>query len=244
MANMERFFSLRLFTGTSKKLIIGILLVFMQLSFYTQNVQSSSLLRFPLWYVMEEAPTLSGAQAGEQSVFSTATQGIRELAPFFIEGLVYGWEFSYTPSDNVRGVKEYFEMSSIITIPADDYNLRYTDSYVTSSESVIESWVEYDLSQRMVYERQRWHSASFPTIGGSGAASVFDGVDSVKIACEMAAKSAIREYARNIVKNKPKEIIGKILLVDFPRYYIDAGKYVADLDFFLNVSKIVEYTIY
>ncbi len=237
MARMERFFSL--------KVLIPICILFFSMGVgFSQNVESSSLLRFPLWFVMEESPSIVKEGIVTDSVFSPATSGIKTLSPFFIEGLVYGWEFSYTPSDNVRGVKEYFEMKSIITINNDDKNLRYTDSFVTSNASVVESWVEYDLTQRMIHERQRWHTASYPTIGGKGEASVFDGIMSVQYACEDAAKNAIRSYARNIVKNKPKEIQGKILLTDFPRYFIDAGKYVADLDFFLNVSKIVEYTTF
>ncbi len=238
---MERFVQVSLSSLRKKFLSVSIMLL-VGAMLAGQNIASSALLRFPLWYVLEESPLNARPLKDNENEFFFATSGIRELTPYFIEGLVYGWEFSYTPSDNLRGVKEYFEIKSIVQVDKNDPRFRYTDSFVTNNASVVESWVEYDLDEKMMHERRRWHGASFPTIGGIGSASVFDGIGSVKTACEAAAKNAIREYAVNITKNKPKEINGKILLVDFPRYYIDAGKYVADLDFFLNVSKIVEYT--
>ncbi len=245
MASLERFFSLRLLFGLkSSKLIVTLFVLLLQSIGHTQNIVSSPLLRFPVWFVLEESPSLTSPLSQDVSVFSPAAEGIRDLAPFFIEGLVYGWEFIYTPSDIVRGVSEYFEIVSIVSVDANDPNIRFTDSIVTSDASVVESWIEYDLTKRMIYERYRWHVGAFPSVGGIGEASVFDGIESIRIACESAAKNAIRDYARTIEKNKPKEIQGSIFLTDFPRYYIDAGKYVADLDFFLNVSKIVEYTTF
>ncbi len=245
MARMERFFSIKKHSKKGLRVRFVCLLVILNAFFaYAQNIVSSPLLRFPIWFVMEEAPSISTRLDENESIFTPAADGIRALSPFFVEALVYGWDFTYTPSDNTRGVSEYFEIVSIITIENDDENLRYTDAIIADEESVVESWVEYDLTKRMVYERHRWHTGGYPSIAGRGESSVFEGVEGVMLACEEAAKNAIRNYARDVVKNKPKEITGKILLTDFPIYSIDAGKYVADLDFFLNVSKIVEYTIF
>ncbi len=210
----------------------------------SQNYVSESLLRFPLWYVLEEAPTIASEQFQSDSVFAPAISALQEITPFFISGLTYGWEFSYTPSDNLRGVKEYFELTEIFSVNIGDENLHFADTKIEDGVSKVETWVEYHLSPRMMWERERWYTSAFPSVGGKGETSVFDGANGIIIACESAAKNALREYARSLIKNKPKEITGKILLTDFPRYYIDAGKYVADLDFFLNVSKIVEYTYF
>ncbi len=245
MARVERFISLICYViaQRSKQALFFVLLL-VSFSCYSQNIVNSPLLRFPIWFVLDESPSLSSPLVQGESVFSPATESIRDLSPFFVEALVYGWEFSYTPYDAVRGVNEYFEIKNIISIDAGDPNLHYTDSVVADDTTIVESWIEYELTKRMVYERHRWHSASYPSIKGKGEGSVFDGTEGVKDACEDAAKEAIRSYARDIIKNKPKEITGKVLLTDFPRYYIDAGKYVADLDFFLNVSTIVEYTTF
>ena len=226
-----------------KKYVAFIILSMISLSnFFSQNNTSSELLRFPLWYVMAEDPTLFDNTDAPKSELENAKNNLQELAPFFIEGLVYGWNFSYTPSDMLRGVSEYFEIIPIVALPNEDYYYRFTDPNFQEDSSKIEVWIEYDLTPKMMLVRQRWFDAAYPTISGKGSASVFDGVESIPVATELAAKSAIREYARTLVKNKPKEINGQILLTDLPRYYIDAGNYVTDLDFFLKVSKIVEYT--
>lgn len=207
-----------------------------------QNDPSSNLLRFPLWFVMEEAPSIAPPLPSGENPYLPAIQNIKEITPFFVEGLVYGWSFSYTPSDQLRGVSEYFEMEPLFLISAEDERLRYTDPKLTQNATKLECWVEYDMTDRMVYERQKWESASYPRIHGQGADSVFNGTDGIKKACELALKNAVRSYMSSLIKNKPKEIEGTVLLTDLPRYYIDGGKYTTDLDFFLFVSKIVEYT--
>ncbi len=233
---MERILSL------IKKYFLIIIASFSLSCIFAQNNIASDLLRFPLWYVIDEEPLLFNNTQEPESELENAKNKLQELAPFFIDGLVYGWEFSYTPSDNVRGVSEYFELTPIVENSKDTYYYRFTDPNFQDDSSKIEVWVEYDLTPQMMLIRQRWHNAALPHISGSGKASVFNGANSIPEATKLAAKNAIREYARTLIKNKPKEINGQILLINLPRYYIDAGNYVTDLDFFLKVSKIVEYT--
>jgi len=54
----------------------------------------------------------------------------------------------------------------------------------------------------------------------------------------------VREYWRTMVKNKPKEILGRVLLIQDPRIYIYEGQYVVDLDFFLQTDRIILYSNY
>ncbi|MFI3257264.1 MAG: hypothetical protein R3Y36_03075 [Spirochaetales bacterium] len=218
-------------------------IVFIPNILFSQNNVTQSTLRFPLWFATEGAPIMQSPQEIDENGYAAfAVNGIKQLAPFFTEALVYGWKFSYTPSDNTRGVPEYFSVEPLGTIAQNDPRLQYNDPILYSEESKFECWVEYDLTERMMHERQIRQSVVYPTIGGKGESSVFNGADGVKEACELAAKTAIRSYLQTYIKNKPKEVEGTVLLTDFPRYYINSGKYVADLDFFLFVSKIIEYT--
>ena len=68
------------------------------------------------------------------------------------------------------------------------------------------------------------------------------GFSGVEEAALLAIKDGIREYYRKIIKNKPKEISGTILIRKIPAIYIDSGHYVVELDFFLQTSKIKEYS--
>ena len=72
-------------------------------------------IRFPIWAEVDAYP---GTQAAVDDVgaeeFSYPIARIKETVPFLIEGLVYGWRFTYVPSDKIRGVEEYFE---IVPVP-------------------------------------------------------------------------------------------------------------------------------
>ena len=89
-----------------------------------------------------------------------------------------------------------------------------------------------------------WASIQNPVISGIGYAPVENGFDAIEEAARESLKNAIRNYYRKVIKNKPKEINGKVLIRSFPTMGIDAGRYVINLDFFLECGRIIEYTIY
>ena len=209
---------------------------------HAQNAASYELLRFPLWYPIDDLPSLQKTGGKGKKAYEPAIAELKALAPFMTEGLVYGWRFSYTPSDKLRAVPEFFEVQPIVRIDAHDERLSYTDAVFVPESNRLECWVEYRLSEAMRIRRLRWQSAAYPKIAGRGEAPISHGGDGIKEACRIALKNAVRSYAQSLLKNKPKEISGTVLLTDLPRYYIKSGKYCADLDFFLFVSKIDEYT--
>jgi hypothetical protein len=47
-----------------------------------------------------------------------------------------------------------------------------------------------------------------------------------------------------LIKNKPQEITGSVLIKKMPTMGIDAGRYMIKLDFFLEYGRIKEYTEY
>ena len=209
---------------------------------YAQNTVSSELLRFPLWFAIDDVPALTAAQKQNSAEYKNAVQSIKTLAPFMVQALVFGWNFTYTPSDKLRGVDEYFSIEPAIAFTGYENRLVYKDVRVDIEHNRFECWAEFPLTEAMIYRRQFWQSALYPQIGGKGYSSIMNGSAGIQEACRLALKDAIRNYARKLIKNKPKEIHGTVLATDLPRYYVDSGKYCADLDFFLFVSKIVEYT--
>ena len=87
-----------------------------------------------------------------------------------------------------------------------------------------------------------WTSSSHPKIRGSGKAPIKDGFDGIAKASEEALKNAVREYFRTQIKNKPKEISGKVLIRGQPQITTNSGKYTVDLDFFIETVRIIPYT--
>ena len=81
-------------------------------------------------------------------------------------------------------------------------------------------------------------------IKGRGNGKISDGFDGIQNAAKNALKEAIREHYREIIKNKPKEISGKVIIRKTPKVGINSGQYVIELDFLLESDRIVMYTMY
>lgn len=159
-----------------------------------------------------------------------------------MEGLLYGWNFDYTPYDKKRGVKEYWEFSEVRKFDSSINRLEYHNP--VPKDGKLLSWVYCDRTPAQQLEYKRWTSIIHPKVKGCGSASVQDGFEGIKQACSNAAKNAVREYWRTMEKNKPKEISGTLLLIRDPRIFIKNGRYEVDLDFFLETDRIVPYTYY
>lgn len=208
---------------------------------YSQNEASYDVLRFPLWFPVDNVPSLQKPLGKGDSIYTQAAEELKNLTPFMLEGLIYGWKFTYTPSDKLRGVNEFFSVEAVAPIVSDE-RLSFTNVHLITEGTKLECWAEYRLSPDMIHRRERYKTSTYRSIHGQGEAPMIDGSEGIKEACRQALKDAVRSYARTFIKNKPKEISGTVLLTDLPRYYIKSGKYRTDLDFFLILGKIEEYT--
>ncbi len=177
-----------------------------------------------------------------EQIFSYAINRTKELSPFLLSGMIYGFNFEYTPSDKRRNVSEYWDFTLIQEINKNTNQLEYKNPSVEDNKLIC--WVYCNRTSEQIAEYRHWTSIVYPKVKGIGKASVENGFESIKEACSQAAKQAVREYWRTMIKNKPKEISGKLLLVENPRIYIKNGEYVVDLDFFMETDRIIQYTYY
>ena len=213
-------------------------------------------IRVQMWSLLEQDPQLLQNLA-EQSEENSSTKKdiskdffyqysvneIKNLAPFVFEGIIHGWNFSYTPYDKTRQVNEYFEFSvDGPNISKNDKNISYKDPYFQDNK--LFCWVEYELSSAMFKKINHSKSIVYKKISGKGKGKVSEGEEGIKKAFSEALKMAVRNHGRDIEKNKPKEMLGKVRIMDNPRVYIDNGFYVVDLDFFVQVDKIIQYQIF
>ena len=72
-----------------------------------QEVSFQRKIRLPLWAQLDAYPGLEKPNY-DAGVFDYAIRQMKTLTPYLLNGMVYGWEFDYTPSDKLRGVSEYF----------------------------------------------------------------------------------------------------------------------------------------
>ncbi len=183
-----------------------------------------------------------GTALTKTDLFATAIARTKQLAPFLLNGMINGWTFDYTPKDNLRGVTEYFELTAIREFDESYNPITYHDPEAVDGK--LFSWAYCDRTMVQQLDYERWNSITNPKVHGTGQGPVYAGMEGIRQAVAEAAKNAIHEYWRRKIKNKPKEIWGKLLLVGEPRIYISEGRYTVDLDFFMQTDKIVEYTQY
>lgn len=199
------------------------------------------LIRFSLWATLEAYPE-AGEKIDVDAPFAHPINRLKELVPFFIEGMVCGWSFTYTPSDKTRGVEEFFEFKPLREYPNMKSLIQYKEPRI--EENKLHCWIEFICPPHLTSWRKTWKTLGYQRISGRGQGRLTEGFDGIYEGASQALKGAVREYARSITKNKPKEITGEVLLTGLPSIGLKSGRYIVDLDFFLNVSRIKEYTIY
>lgn len=199
-------------------------------------------IRLPLWAELDAYPGLELSSDENSGQFDFPVSQMRRIAPFIISGMVYGWNFVYVPYDKARGVEEYLEVTEIVSSDVIKSGIKYTSPWI--SDNNLNCWVEYVRTDSQVQTYNLWKSIQNPVIGGIGYASVEKGFEGIEEAAREALKDAIRNYYRKVIKNKPKEINGSVLIRDFPTLGITSGRYVINLDFFLECGRIVEYSVY
>ena len=217
--------------------IIFSLLIFLFLPLFAQDASQERMVRFAIWAARDAYP---GIESSGKNKFELPAKKIRELAPFILSGMIYGWEFEYVPYDKARGVQEFFEFHPVNELNEDEIkSINYTKPWI--EDSVLNCWIEYRRTDNQIYSFKGWQSVLHPKIQGEGYAKLSDGFDGIQKACAEALKLAVRNYERKWIKSKPKEIAGRVLMREPPKIGIDAGRYKVSLDFFMETDRIVEY---
>lgn len=226
-----------------KKLILFCLFLFsVSVNIYAQTPSVIEHIRIPLWAEVDAYPELEEAQDVLSEPYSYPIQKIREIGPFLISGMVYGWDFVYCPSDKSRGVEEYFELTEKKVSDVEIVGIEYSSPWIQDEK--LNCWCEYTRTPSQIQSYYLWSSIQNPVIQGRGTGSVTSGFDGIIEAAQDSVKNAVRNHYRTKVKNKPKEIRGAVLIREAPLLGIDSGRYVLKLDFFLEYDKIIEYSTY
>jgi len=221
------------------KYFLSLLFILVNTFLYAQTPSVIEHIRIPLWAELDAYPGLENAYDPEAGVYDFPISRIKELAPFLIEGMVYGWDYVYVPYDKSRGVEEYFELKEIFPLNGPGDLIVYSSPWIENNK--FNCWCEFTRSEYQIENYNLWASIQNPVIQGRGHGSLEAGFDGIRQAAEDAAKKAVRNYYRSVIKNKPKEIRGKLLVRKIPTLGIDAGQYVINLDFFMECGRILEY---
>jgi hypothetical protein len=165
-----------------------------------------------------------------------------EEAAWIYSGMIWGFEFSYTPYDKVRGIAERFELKSLGSLKADDPHLELGR---TRTEALMtRAFVTYrptaDEEQRVsTYAEDPWQSSQ-----GIGRADYLLGWKAHRAAYEDGLREAVRSLLRLIEPNKPRRVRGRVVFERAPALSIAGGVYTSQVRARIEVSQILRYEVY
>lgn len=182
---------------------------------------SGGVLRGEFWADLEPV-----SKAGDPWPVPPEEAGRRILAEaaWAFSGVVYGFEFSYTPYDSARGLKERFELRSLGSIAPE--SLSPAGAARPKSSYELRAYIEYgaDEAQRKLmgsYLLDPWKGSQ-----GIGRADILGGVEARATAYSEALREAVRSYLRDITPNKPRLVRGRVAFERLPTLSLVGGYYV------------------
>lgn len=165
-----------------------------------------------------------------------------DFARSLVSGMIYGYSFSYIPSDNARQVSERFTLTPLHRIPWGDPGLEFLEGY--DDASMIELRLRYWLQDWQIQRRNAWLTPGIPNSQSRGTASYTMDVSGQLQAVQEAVKQAIRSHARGITYDKPQSLEGQVLLETPPRIIVRAGEFLAEVRVRIQIDSIREYRVF
>ncbi len=210
------------------------------LPLFAQHIDYEQRIKIPLWAELDANPASEEAANTGAAPFSYSIKRVKEISEFLINGMACGWTFAYTPPDKLRNVTEQLELEAINTAAACGGTITYSKPWIENNN--VNVWVELERTPQMIWNYNQWERITQQTAHGRGKGKISSGFEGITDAARGAVKDALRKHYRAVIKNKPKEIRGKLLIRKAPLLGLDAGHYILELDFFLETDRIVKYT--
>jgi len=155
-----------------------------------------------------------------------------------VSGMIYGWKFTYIPSDIKREIKEEFVLEPIALIKLGDPNMSFRDNWV--KDYIMYQNIVYRLSDFQKKRIASWNTTTTPDSYGEGEESIF--LEKGKsLSLEYAIKDSIKREFQSRGKDKPRIIEGQILLKENPRLFINAGMYTTQVETLILYKNILDY---
>jgi len=208
-------------------------------SLFAQNLRSDFLVA-QLWCELD--PLVQEPGQTYPLPQEAAVKQILSEAQFVFGGMLYGFDFVYTPADPARGVAERFELTPVAEIPWGDPRLRVLQTRTDGSRLIAS--LLYSLAPFQERWKQSWDSNLFPTATGRGSGSYYGGFPQKLASYRDAIKEAIRGYLRARVYNRPREVTGEVALQGSPSTIIESGEYFTTVTVKLKLDRIEPYRVY
>lgn len=163
-------------------------------------------------------------------------------AQYTLSGLVYGWDFSYTPGDAQRSVAERFELEQVGLVPWGSPGLRVRD--LRAVEGTLHGQIDYSFSAPEQARLREWASFTSARASGTGRGDLLQGTPGKITAIEGAVHQAVRAYLRSRFPNRPREATGSVAFVRPPRIRIVSGEYEAQVTVAIDLRDVRDYLVF
>jgi hypothetical protein len=172
----------------------------------------------------------------------TARKRILDEAAWVFGGMIWGFEYRYTPYDKARGIAERFEIESLGGLKPELLSLAPGARRKTADEH--RAFVEYRPDEALCALMSSYARAPWTGCQGIGRADMILGVKGRRAAYEDALREALRSYLRSVEPNKPRLVRGRVAFERPPDMAILNGCYTAQLRARAMVLETVPYKLY
>jgi hypothetical protein len=201
--------------------------------------EGAGLLRSEFWADREPV-----AGVGEEWPVSIAEARRRILAEaaWVYGGMVWGFEFRYTPYDKARALAERFELEPLGALAPDALN--FAQGAQASSEGEFRSIVEYRPDSSLVSLMESYAADPWKGSQGIGKADMNLGIKARRAAYEDALRTAVRSYVQSLEPNKPRLARGRLVLERPPTMSLTGGYYTSQARIRVMLIEVLPYRIY
>lgn len=180
-----------------------------------------------------------------------ALAALQEEARWTFAGMIWGFDYVYTPSDRARAIQELFDIRQRSPVAAQVLPLKAVSARLDGT--VLLGTVECYPDGLQRREMASWKNSS-AVEQGSGSARTPQGGSSADAAAAagearreatvVAVKEALRSFLRETTHNKPREVRGSFALASAPRLFIRDGRWMASVRIYARVDEIISYGAY
>lgn len=204
-----------------------------------QSAAGKELLRSEFWAEVQPV-----AGVGDEWPVSPETLRARILAEaaWVYGGMIWGFDFRYTPYDKTRALDERFDIEPIQSLPPEA--MRLAPGARASPPDALYSFVEYSpdpslLSLMGDYANKPWKGAQ-----GIGKADMNLGIKGRRAAYVEGLRLSVRGLLQGLEPNKPRLVRGRVVFDRPPSMAIIGGFYTAQVRARAMVIEVIPYKVF
>jgi hypothetical protein len=198
-----------------------------------------ALLRSEFWSDIQPVPGVGeewpvGPEEGRARILAEAA--------WVFSGMIWGFEFSYTPFDKTRALEERFDLSPIQSLRPEELYL--APGARENLDDARFSFVEYRPEASLVSLMDAYSGDPWKGSQGVGKADMILGIKGRRAAYVDGLRAAVRSLLQGLEPNKPRLVRGRAVFDRPPTMAIIGGAYTSQVRARVMVVELIPYKVY